>query len=249
MLKSPQEGQPMSTETFTKRTRAEINRDNAQKSTGPRTDEGKAKASLNALRHGLTSRVICMPHEDLEAFKAFTAAWHEDFKPVGVRETYLTQSIAEHAWRMNGFRAMESNVLALAFHSREEQVNTGHPESHAAMAIADGLPKRLPTLQLLSTTEQRVHKQWASMTRELEQLQAARKIQEAQDLEEAANLLEMHEANHHGPDAHPYDPAEDGFVFHLSQIHAYIARQTRRRTSLSFGEKRLHAGLDHPHHH
>ena len=233
----------MSTETFTKRTRADINRDNAQKSTGPRTPEGKAKACLNALRHGLTSRVICMPHEDLEAFKAFTASWHEDLKPVGVRETYLTQSIAEHAWRMNGFRAMESNVLALAFHSREEQFNTGHPESHAAMAIADGLPKRLPTLQLLSSTEQRVYKQWASMTSELERLQADRKAQEEKDLEEAANLMQMHEDTHPGPNAPPYDPAEDGFVLHTAQINAYIVRQTRHRRSGIYGQKRLHAGM------
>ena len=42
-----------------------------------------------------------------------------------------------------------------------------------ALAIADGMPKKLPTLQLLSITEHRVHKQWASMTRDLERLQTA----------------------------------------------------------------------------
>ncbi len=44
----------------------EANRLNAQKSTGPRTDKGKARARLNALKHGMTARTIMpvLPHED-----------------------------------------------------------------------------------------------------------------------------------------------------------------------------------------
>ena len=38
--------------------RAEINRQNAQKSTGPRTDEGKAASRGNSLKHGLTATTI-----------------------------------------------------------------------------------------------------------------------------------------------------------------------------------------------
>ena len=37
----------------------EANRLNAQKSTGPRTDRGKARAKLNAIKHGMTARTIC----------------------------------------------------------------------------------------------------------------------------------------------------------------------------------------------
>ena len=39
----------------------EANRRNAQQSTGPRTQIGKKTSSLNALRHGLTSRVVVLP--------------------------------------------------------------------------------------------------------------------------------------------------------------------------------------------
>ena len=41
------------------------NRANAQKSTGPRTPEGKSKSRLNAFRHGITAQVIVMPPEQM----------------------------------------------------------------------------------------------------------------------------------------------------------------------------------------
>jgi hypothetical protein len=39
----------------------EANRANAQRSTGPRTEQGKARASRNALRHGLSIPVLSDP--------------------------------------------------------------------------------------------------------------------------------------------------------------------------------------------
>ena len=51
----------------------DANRRNAQHSTGPKTEAGKGRASLNAWRHGLTGQVATMPHEDLAVFTRFTA--------------------------------------------------------------------------------------------------------------------------------------------------------------------------------
>jgi hypothetical protein len=48
--------------TTTKRMAA--NRRNAQKSTGPKTPEGKAVVRLNAMKHGLLSREVLLPDED-----------------------------------------------------------------------------------------------------------------------------------------------------------------------------------------
>jgi hypothetical protein len=41
--------------------RAEINRANARHSTGPRTEAGKKRSSLNALRHGITAKPSSCP--------------------------------------------------------------------------------------------------------------------------------------------------------------------------------------------
>jgi len=48
--------------------RAAVNRANAQRSTGPRTEAGKQHSALNALRHGLTAQTAVLPSEDPAAY-------------------------------------------------------------------------------------------------------------------------------------------------------------------------------------
>ena len=52
---------------MTSEKKAEANRRNALKSTGPKTPEGKAAVRLNALKHGLRSEEVLLPGEDGEA--------------------------------------------------------------------------------------------------------------------------------------------------------------------------------------
>ena len=59
----------------------EANRLNAQKSTGPRTPEGKFRTRLNSLRHGLTGQTVLLPEEDRQVCEAPCAAFLEDFPP------------------------------------------------------------------------------------------------------------------------------------------------------------------------
>ena len=61
--------------------RAEINRRNAQKSTGPRTPEGKARSRFNAVKHGCRARLPILPGEDPEAYERRLDAWVGKFAP------------------------------------------------------------------------------------------------------------------------------------------------------------------------
>jgi hypothetical protein len=61
--------------------RRETNRRNAQRSTGPKTAEGKAKARLNALKHGLRAEEFALPGEDQEALKRLADEWVEYYQP------------------------------------------------------------------------------------------------------------------------------------------------------------------------
>ena len=60
------------------------NRRNAQLSTGPTTETGKKKASLNALRHGLTAQIVVLPGEDLAQYIKFASDFVQDLRPEGV---------------------------------------------------------------------------------------------------------------------------------------------------------------------
>jgi hypothetical protein len=53
--------------------RLRANRENAKKSTGPRTTEGKQRSSLNATRHSILAQVIHLPKEDMAAYNKFTS--------------------------------------------------------------------------------------------------------------------------------------------------------------------------------
>ena len=94
---------------------AAINRQNAAKSTGPVTPEGKRRASLNALRHGLTGQTVVLPDDDLAAYRASCAQFFAELKPVGLIESKAVQTIADTHWRLDRIRAMENNLFALGF--------------------------------------------------------------------------------------------------------------------------------------
>ncbi len=61
--------------------RAAVNKANAQKSTGPRTEAGKQRSSLNALRHGLTGQTVVLPTEDHSAYERHSQSFLERIPP------------------------------------------------------------------------------------------------------------------------------------------------------------------------
>jgi hypothetical protein len=60
----------------------EANRINAQKSTGPRTDEGKQRSSQNALKHGLLAKRSVIPGEDPAEFDALVTWFENTFQSI-----------------------------------------------------------------------------------------------------------------------------------------------------------------------
>src|SRR3954447_14195115 len=61
--------------------RARINRNNAQKSTGPRTNAGKKSASLNSYKHGLCAKTLALPVEDAALLQEKLAWWNDHYQP------------------------------------------------------------------------------------------------------------------------------------------------------------------------
>jgi hypothetical protein len=71
---------------------------NAQHSTGPVTDIGKANSSLNRLTHGLAGHFRVLPWEDQADFDALLAALRDEYAPETATEHILVQKAAEHHW-------------------------------------------------------------------------------------------------------------------------------------------------------
>jgi len=75
------------------------NRLNAQRSTGPRGPAGKAKASVNAMKHGFTARAVVLPDEDPEEFESFRAELLGSLHPKGPLENEHAEIIVVTLWR------------------------------------------------------------------------------------------------------------------------------------------------------
>jgi hypothetical protein len=86
---------------------------NAQKSTGPRTAEGKAVSRLNALKWGLCATEIAMlPGEDPEQFDALRSDLHEYYKPAPGAEEALVDHLASLLWRLARVYRIETGIFA-----------------------------------------------------------------------------------------------------------------------------------------
>jgi hypothetical protein len=94
-----------------KKTRAAVNRANAKKSSGPKTEQGKAISSQNSFKHGLYSKAIIIPGEDPAQFEALRADLAAEHRPVGLTEEMLVDEVAQHYWRMKRFRALEAQIF------------------------------------------------------------------------------------------------------------------------------------------
>src|SRR5262249_52482871 len=66
---------------ISKAERARINRKNAKRSTGPRTESGKRASSMNSYKHGLCAKKVALPNEDAALLQEKLAWWNETYKP------------------------------------------------------------------------------------------------------------------------------------------------------------------------
>ena len=91
----------------------DANRKNAEKSTGPRTTEGKSRSRLNAIRDNLTGQITTLSAADRVFFEKLKADHIAALAPVGLDEFKYAHAIAWDTWRLDHLRAIEMNVYAL----------------------------------------------------------------------------------------------------------------------------------------
>ena len=220
--------------------RAAINRQNATKSTGPRTPAGKRKSSLNATRHGLTGQVIVLPTEDLNQYHLFSQRFFDDYQPKGAIEQQLLLTIIDCSWKLNRTKAWEDVALSIGFDEvRETTDPRNHPSLRDALAttcVAHRIAKDIANYSLYG---QRTYRMFAQAEKRLHELQTERKQREQSELNDAIRLYELHQFEEAEkqqeavakklpkPPLTVYNPKDSGFVYSSDEMETLVRRRSR----------------------
>ncbi|MGA2880715.1 MAG: hypothetical protein ABSG13_17345 [Bryobacteraceae bacterium] len=200
--------------------RSAINRANSAHSTGPRTESGKQRSSLNALSHGLTARTAVLPTEDPDAYQRHIQQFLDEYAPATPTETQLVHEIASTAWRLNRIPFLEAELLC----------QDPNPQS------------LIPQMATLGLHGSRLSRQFQKAIEQLRDIQDERRRLERRQLTEAAEILLRHQ--HKGL---PWEPAaegfskDDGFVFSKQQVERHAQQLMRQNPTYYAAHPRFQA--------
>jgi hypothetical protein len=213
---------------------------NSRLSTGPTSEIGKAKSSLNAVTTALTGRTVLLPSEDAAEYQRHILAYEKEFSPVGQCERDLVQSIADTVWRLQRIPGLEMAIYAqghLRFAEElsdyDEALRPGLIELQTFLAYE----KQLRNLQL---QESRLVRRREKELAELRQLQQQRQLRQTEQMAEAANLYLA--ARHDGK---TFDPAEFGFEFSNRDIERHLERAQAQTARAALKQPAGHAPCNH----
>ena len=103
----------------------EANRANAEKSTGPRTAEGKAMSKMNGIKHGIFAREVVLRGQDRgergREFHDLHRLYREHLAPVGPVEEMLVERMVTTQWRLHRVLIAERGEILQSLEGADEQ--------------------------------------------------------------------------------------------------------------------------------
>lgn len=159
--------------------RKQASRANGARSRGPKTVEGKARSSYNAVRHGMLADCLLLPGEDRSVFAALMAEFVERFQPLDGVELGLVEEMAACHWRLRRNWSAESELIAQAM-DRQAPATPRAGRRNALLGNAFKDLAAAPELHLLNRYETRLHRMYQRALRNLLDLRETRRA-EAQD--------------------------------------------------------------------
>jgi hypothetical protein len=194
------------------------NREDAQKSTGPKTPEGKAQVHRNALKTGLTGRTVCLPMDDAVLYQDLMAKYSRFYRPVGPEEEGLVQSIVDIRWRLDRIPGL---LMALLNKGRIE-LSQDDPDfvkrNKGDLVEIEVIATYEKEFKSLNLQESRLARRREKEIAELKRLQQERKENEAAALERAATAQIVAEQA-----GQPFSCPEIGFEFVRQESLADLA--------------------------
>jgi hypothetical protein len=186
---------------------------------------------MNALRHGLTARVVVLPSEDMDAYKKFSLEMADSLDAQTPLERQFAQTVVDNQWRINRIRSIEDGMLGLGHYEAAGNFDADHPSIHSAMTAARAFRKDSQSFVNLSIYEQRLHRSQKEALRQLRELQTERRALRKAEMDDAIRLLKTQQMK--GLPREP-EPAtkERKFVYASAEIAAESARRDRLADSL-----------------
>ena len=130
-------------------------------STGPRSAEGKARSSHNALKHGLSmpagKSMTFLPRENSDAHTLLLLQFNQQFVPMTDAERELVREIVDTLWLAHRARDLQTEALIMADHQSTAlylRYETAHQRAHTT-AI-----KTLLTVQKDRRLRNQNHEKW-----------------------------------------------------------------------------------------
>ena len=145
----------------------EANRRNAQKSTGPRTPQGKAVSSMNALKSGLDAESQFVGGEDRAEFAELQHEYITRFQPLTPEERFQVDSLLRNEWILR--RLFRAEAQLWEYYAIRADRSEGVPLGEALVAGHEAFRR----LQRRITLCERSYKEAFA---ELERLQRARPL-------------------------------------------------------------------------
>jgi hypothetical protein len=208
---------------------------NSEQSQAPASEPGRKRSSMNALRHGLTARVVVLPSEDMAAYHVFSKEIVDCLDPQTPVERQFAQTVADNQWRINRIRSIEDGMLAMGHFESAGNFDSPSTEIHSAMTAARAFRDGSKAFVNLSIYEQRLHRSMKEALRQLKELQTERHDRRKTEMDDAIRLLKTQEMR-----GLPFDPGADNFVY----ASAEIALESRRRDRLRDSKLAEQAGFN-----
>ena len=191
------------------RSRVEANRQNARKSTGPRTVEGKQRSSLNALRHGLASVSILAPRrgEDAWEFSLLRTALMEQYQPANITEAQLVELVASTFIRVRRSEAIDTALMdgsMAAIQNRNGRVEHISANEDLGAAVALGDSQNQLALHNLHRYRIRAHMDYHKAIDQLVRLQTMRRDEQVKEIRRQKEIDGCHQRTIAHPGQLPY---------------------------------------------
>ena len=174
--------------------KSESARINGAKSKGPKTAQGKAASSKNALRHGLTANYAVTTLESQDDFELLLDSYQDRYQPSDGVEMELVQTLAITRWRLRRIGLLETNLidneLALSGEDIDKEFSRISDDGRLACVFAKLAEGK--ALSLLIRYEGALNRVYDRTLKQLAEIQkASRRNEPTKEVTDAESIAEL----------------------------------------------------------